>query len=165
MVLIRGGRVKDLPGVRYHTVRGTLDCAGVAKRKQGRSKYGAKRPKSNRRADDPTDKHSLGTSNMSRKALLRSASVLPDPKYNNEMLAKFMNVVMQSGKKSVAENIVYGAIDPSAKRPPNALERRREGARQRQAGGRSEVAPRRRRHLPGAGRSALARRRRWPCAG
>ena len=45
VVLIRGGRVKDLPGVRYHTVRGTLDCAGVADRKQGRSKYGAKRPK------------------------------------------------------------------------------------------------------------------------
>jgi small subunit ribosomal protein S12 len=44
-VLIRGGRVKDLPGVRYHTVRGTLDCAGVADRKQSRSKYGAKRPK------------------------------------------------------------------------------------------------------------------------
>jgi len=46
VVLIRGGRVKDLPGVRYHTVRGTLDAAGVADRKQGRSKYGAKRPKS-----------------------------------------------------------------------------------------------------------------------
>jgi small subunit ribosomal protein S12 len=46
VVLIRGGRVKDLPGVRYHTVRGTLDTAGVTDRKQGRSKYGAKRPKS-----------------------------------------------------------------------------------------------------------------------
>lgn len=46
VVLIRGGRVKDLPGVRYHTVRGTLDCAGVSDRKQARSKYGAKRPKS-----------------------------------------------------------------------------------------------------------------------
>ena len=45
VVMIRGGRVKDLPGVRYHTVRGTLDCAGVGDRKQGRSKYGAKRPK------------------------------------------------------------------------------------------------------------------------
>jgi small subunit ribosomal protein S12 len=45
VVLIRGGRVKDLPGVRYHTVRGTLDCAGVPDRRQGRSKYGAKRPK------------------------------------------------------------------------------------------------------------------------
>ena len=45
VVLVRGGRVKDLPGVRYHTVRGSLDASGVAKRRQGRSKYGAKRPK------------------------------------------------------------------------------------------------------------------------
>lgn len=45
VVLIRGGRVKDLPGVRYHIVRGALDTAGVQKRKQSRSKYGAKRPK------------------------------------------------------------------------------------------------------------------------
>ena len=44
VVLIRGGRVKDLPGVRYHIIRGTLDSVGVAGRKQGRSKYGAKRP-------------------------------------------------------------------------------------------------------------------------
>lgn len=46
VVLIRGGRVKDLPGVRYHTVRGSLDTAGVNDRKKGRSKYGTKRPKS-----------------------------------------------------------------------------------------------------------------------
>ena len=45
VVLIRGGRVKDLPGVRYHTVRGSLDCAGIVKRRKSRSKYGAKRPK------------------------------------------------------------------------------------------------------------------------
>ena len=45
VVLIRGGRVKDLPGVRYHTVRGSLDTSGVSDRKQGRSKYGTKRPK------------------------------------------------------------------------------------------------------------------------
>jgi len=45
VVLIRGGRVKDLPGVRYHIVRGTLDTSGVSNRRQGRSKYGAKRPK------------------------------------------------------------------------------------------------------------------------
>lgn len=45
IVLIRGGRVKDLPGVRYHILRGTLDCGGVANRRQGRSKYGAKMPK------------------------------------------------------------------------------------------------------------------------
>ena len=46
IVLVRGGRVRDLPGVRYHVVRGALDCLGVEKRKQGRSKYGAKRGKS-----------------------------------------------------------------------------------------------------------------------
>ena len=45
IVLIRGGRVKDLPGVRYHVIRGTLDTVGVTNRRQGRSKYGAKRPK------------------------------------------------------------------------------------------------------------------------
>ena len=45
MVLVRGGRVKDLPGVRYHIVRGSLDLQGVKDRKQARSKYGAKRPK------------------------------------------------------------------------------------------------------------------------
>ena len=45
VVLIRGGRVKDLPGTRYHIIRGTLDTSGVAKRRQARSKYGAKRPK------------------------------------------------------------------------------------------------------------------------
>jgi len=45
VVRVRGGKVKDLPGVRYHIVRGTLDCAGVNARRQGRSKYGAKKPK------------------------------------------------------------------------------------------------------------------------
>jgi small subunit ribosomal protein S12 len=45
VVLIRGGRVKDLPGVRYHVIRGTLDATGVNARRRGRSKYGAKRPK------------------------------------------------------------------------------------------------------------------------
>jgi small subunit ribosomal protein S12 len=45
VVLLRGGRVKDLPGVRYHIIRGTLDSIGVQERRQGRSKYGAKRPK------------------------------------------------------------------------------------------------------------------------
>ena len=49
VVLIRGGRVKDLPGVRYHIIRGTLDAQGVANRKQARSKYGAKRPKAGKK--------------------------------------------------------------------------------------------------------------------
>jgi len=54
IVLIRGGRVKDLPGVRYHIVRGALDTAGVNNRKQSRSKYGAKRPKPGQVAAAPT---------------------------------------------------------------------------------------------------------------
>src|SRR3569833_3026183 len=54
VVLIRGGRVKDLPGVRYHVVRGTLDTAGVTNRRQSRSKYGAKRPKGGAAAAAPT---------------------------------------------------------------------------------------------------------------
>ena len=49
VVLIRGGRVKDLPGVRYHIIRGTLDAAGVSNRKQGRSLYGAKKPKAGKK--------------------------------------------------------------------------------------------------------------------
>jgi len=47
-VMIRGGRVKDLPGVRYHIIRGTLDCAGIEKRRQGRSLYGSKKPKASK---------------------------------------------------------------------------------------------------------------------
>lgn len=49
VVLVRGGRVRDLPGTRYHIIRGTLDSQGVANRKQGRSKYGAKRPKAGKK--------------------------------------------------------------------------------------------------------------------
>ena len=48
-VMIRGGRVKDLPGVRYHVIRGTLDCAGIEKRRQSRSQYGTKRPKASKK--------------------------------------------------------------------------------------------------------------------
>ena len=53
VVLVRGGRVKDLPGVRYHIVRGTLDCVGVEKRRRSRSKYGVKRPKAGKSAAAP----------------------------------------------------------------------------------------------------------------
>jgi small subunit ribosomal protein S12 len=56
IVLIRGGRVKDLPGVRYHIIRGALDTAGVKDRKQGRSKYGAERPKAGKGAPAPGKK-------------------------------------------------------------------------------------------------------------
>lgn len=56
VVLVRGGRVKDLPGVRYHIVRGALDATGVAKRRQSRSLYGAKRPKGGAAAAEPVKK-------------------------------------------------------------------------------------------------------------
>jgi small subunit ribosomal protein S12 len=51
IVIIRGGRVKDLPGVRYHVIRGSLDCEGVEERMKGRSKYGSRKPKGNRVAE------------------------------------------------------------------------------------------------------------------
>ena len=76
IVLIRGGRVKDLPGVRYHMVRGTLDAAGVANRKQGRSKYGAKRPKA-QKAKDRTDAAESGV--MPRKGHIAKREVTGRP--------------------------------------------------------------------------------------
>src|SRR5712664_1406373 len=83
IVMIRGGRVKDLPGIRYHIIRGTLDTAGVAGRKQSRSKYGAGAPK---------------------------REVLPDPKFGSRLVTKFINIMMLRGKKSTAERIMYDAI-------------------------------------------------------
>ena len=84
IVLIRGGRVKDLPGVRYHIIRGTLDSAGVTDRKQGRSKYGAKRPEDEYvPSSEPT--HVTGRSTKSRRDARR---ILPDPKFNSDMLAE-----------------------------------------------------------------------------
>jgi small subunit ribosomal protein S7 len=94
--MIRGGRVKDLPGSML-TVRGTLDCAGVTDRKQSLQV---------RRQREVTERDS-----QSRRTAAPVRHILPDPKFNNDMLAKFMNVVMKSGKKSAAEHIVYGAID------------------------------------------------------
>ena len=104
VVMIRGGRVKDLPGVRYHIIRGTLDTSGVANRRQGRSKYGAKRP-SNKY------KH------MPRKGEVPKRKPLPDPKFTDQpvdtrrRVTKFVNIVMTSGKKAIAERIVYRAFD------------------------------------------------------
>jgi small subunit ribosomal protein S7 len=122
VVLIRGGRVKDLPGVRYHTVRGTLDCAGVTERRQGRSKYGAKRPKKLfcRSGFGPTSLARI--SYMSRRASAPTRTILPDPRFNSLLLAKFVNMVMERGKKSVAEMIVYGAVDRIAEKTGKAGE-------------------------------------------
>src|ERR1700688_4665712 len=96
VVLIRGGRVKDLPGVRYHIIRGTLDTQGVKDRRQRRSKYGAKRPKEEGQS-------------MSRRRAAVKREVLPDPNFGDLVVTKFMTCLMYQGKKSVAEGIVYGA--------------------------------------------------------
>ena len=91
IVLIRGGRVKDLPGVRYHVVRGTLDTAGVANRKQSRSKYGAKRPKGPQRSR-------IRYATQTQSAEPRE--ILPDPVYNSTLAEKFVNSMMWDGKKN-----------------------------------------------------------------
>jgi len=96
IVMIRGGRVKDLPGIRYHIIRGTLDTAGVAGRKQSRSKYGAKAPK--------------GAAYAMRRAGAAKREVLPDPKFGSRLVTKFINIMMLRGKKSTAERIMYDAI-------------------------------------------------------
>ena len=99
VVLVRGGRVKDLPGVRYHIVRGTLDTGGVNNRKQGRSKYGAKRPKPGAAAR--TERQEVGGS-MSRRNKPEQREIIPDVRYNNVQVSNFINRVMRNGKKSVA---------------------------------------------------------------
>ena len=104
VVLIRGGRVKDLPGVRYHMVRGTLDTPGVKDRKQSRSKYGAKLAE-------------VGLTGQTREQACRDAEKFPSARScrirssRNVDVAKFINVLMTRGKKSVAERIIYGALD------------------------------------------------------
>ena len=67
VVLIRGGRVKDLPGVRYHIIRGTMDTTGVDGRKQARSKYGTKRPKASKKYQSGSKSSELHTSSASEK--------------------------------------------------------------------------------------------------
>src|SRR3954453_4513788 len=98
VVLIRGGRVKDLPGVRYHILRGALDTQGVKDRRQRRSLYGAKRP-------------NQGRGRGPRRRPAEKREVLPDPKFGDLVLNKFMNMVMYEGKKAVAENILLDARD------------------------------------------------------
>jgi small subunit ribosomal protein S12 len=141
VVLIRGGRVKDLPGVRYHILRGVLDTQGVKDRKQRRSKYGAKRRSKRIRTHVPPSR-------------AEKREVLPDAKFGDRVLTKFMNNLMIDGKKSVAERIVYNAFDRVEGRLKRAGRSVPRGARQHQARRRGPLAPRRWCHLPGAGRSA-----------
>jgi small subunit ribosomal protein S12 len=105
IVLVRGGRVKDLPGVRYHIVRGTLDATGVEKRRRSRSKYGVKRPKAAKK-------------NCSKSRISPCHVVIepknagpPDIRYNSPLVAHLVNVIMKSGKKNLAQRIVYGAFE------------------------------------------------------
>ena len=92
---------------------------------------------------------------MPRRREVPKREILPDPKFGNVDVAKFMNVIMESGKKSVAERIVYGALEQIENKawqgPAGSVHGR---AQQRQADGRSEVPPRWWCELPGSGRSA-----------
>ncbi len=111
VVLIRGGRVKDLPGVRYHIVRGTLDTTGVAEppaepvevrreaaevnfRAAGRASGDVPMPAARVFWDEPECRDDETSP---------SAKLLPDPKYDDRMVARFMNIIMRDGKKSTAE--------------------------------------------------------------
>ena len=92
VVLLRGGRVKDLPGVRCHILRGNLDTQGVANQ-QRRSTFGAK-----------------NLNNLClEKAPIRK--VYPDPRFHSEVVSKFINSIMYDGKRSTAEKILYDALD------------------------------------------------------
>ena len=110
LVLIRGGRVKDLPGVRYHVVRGTLDAVGVQGRKQGRSKYGAKRPKQLEAVVTGFDSDSrFRRCHVDEK--FRSANRRPIRSTSSSLVTKFINTVMRDGKRSTAERILYQSFD------------------------------------------------------
>jgi ribosomal protein S7 len=92
---------------------------------------------------------------MSRRHSAEKREINPDPKFGNMVVSKFMNSIMYEGKKSVAEAIVYGALDViEGKTKQNPLSVFPAGARQRDAVDRGALAPRRRRHLSGAGRGA-----------
>ena len=142
-MLIRGGRVKDLPGFRYKVIRAALDSSGVADRKQGRSKYGAKR----------------GIVSVPRRAEIQVRTLDPDPIYNSRLVTQVINRVMIAGKRSTAERIVYGALDKIGERTRQAAARgARAGREDGHARARDPQPPRRRRELPGSGRGAAAPR-------
>ena len=118
-MLVRGGRVKDLPGVRYHIIRGTLDAAGVENRKQGRSKYGAKRPKAGpgqvtvyvTQAIQQVIQESL---RMPRKGFVPRREVTTDSVFGSDLVQKFINSMMRDGKRSTAQRIFTATWTRSA---------------------------------------------------
>ena len=96
IVLVRGGRVKDLPGVRYKIIRGSLDTQGVRNRKQARSRYGAKKEE---------------RSYMPRKGPAPRRPLLADPVYNSPLVTQLISKILLAGKRQLAERIVYGALE------------------------------------------------------
>ena len=120
IVLVRGGRVKDLPGVRYHIVRGTLDALGVDGRRRGRSKYGAKRPKGGAGGGGAAKEAGAEeeiildrkTDNVATEKSLQKGERV-DSRYGSPAVERLITTVMNRGKKSLAERIVYTAIDKS----------------------------------------------------
>ena len=111
VVLVRGGRVKDLPGVRYKVVRGALDAAGVSDRKQGRSLYGVK-----------------ASARMPRRNQATIRLLEPDSVYRSRLVQQLINKVMSDGKKSVAEQITYDALALVGERTGNNPVEELEGA-------------------------------------
>ena len=95
IVLVRGGRVKDLPGVRYKIIRGALDTQGVKNRKQARSRYGAKKEKADMPRKGPAPKRPLDV----------------DPVYGSQVVTQLVSKVLKDGKKQVAQRIVYTALE------------------------------------------------------
>ena len=108
IVLVRGGRVKDLPGVRYHIVRGTLDAAGVEKRRVSRSKYGVKRPKASQAAAAPAADDNLYFNDltlqrlndfMSRRRQATRRPISKDGKFQSTLVSRLVNTVMHVRQK------------------------------------------------------------------
>ena len=99
MVLVRGGRVEDLPGVRYKIIRGALDTQAVKNRKQARSRYGAKMEK----------KKCLGGAALKRP-------VVADPVYGSPVVSQLVNKILIDGKKDLAQRIVYEALENVAEK-------------------------------------------------
>ena len=119
IVLVRGGRVRDLPGVRYHIVRGALDTLGVDGRKQSRSLLRGEEVVSSdasstvlepRRATTLADCSRLADVLMGRITASRK-QLTPDPRYGSMLASKFINCLMHDGKKSVAQGVFYDALD------------------------------------------------------
>jgi ribosomal protein S7 len=141
-VLVRGGRVKDLPGVRYHIVRGTLDAAGVEKRRvsavPNTASNARKRPK-----PPPTPRSISNLTFLCPDVVKRQRPLLEDSKFHSTLVSRLVNTVMVSGKKTTAQNIVYGAFDSDRGKEPGQQPDGDFAARGGQRQAALEVKPRR----------------------